>query len=158
MVARTTPARRAISAMLTSGSLASASRAASVIAEMLRSASARRRLGADASVSVFVLDIDSVDRHRLWVELQLREEVLRAWENRHRHHAGETSDESGDQERVPDPRRRLRAEDRSACSSCDRGEDRDPEGAADLVTGRIQAGDHSALFVACAGEDRRSEE
>src|SRR6266566_3169451 len=132
MVARTTPARRAISAMLTSGSLASASRAASVIAEMLRSASARRRFGADALVFVFVLVIDSVDRHRLWVELQLREEVLRAWENRHRHHAGEASDESGDQECVPDPRSGLRAEDRSACSSCDRGEDRDPEGAADL--------------------------
>src|SRR5215207_10675451 len=43
MVARTTPARRAISAMLASGSLASASTAASRIRAMLRSASARRR-------------------------------------------------------------------------------------------------------------------
>src|ERR687898_3529720 len=43
MVARTTPARRAISAMLASGSLASASTAASRIRATLRSASARRR-------------------------------------------------------------------------------------------------------------------
>src|SRR6266536_2086096 len=41
MVARTTPARRAISAMLASGSLASASRAASRIRATLRSASAQ---------------------------------------------------------------------------------------------------------------------
>ena len=81
MVARTTPARRAISAMLTSGSLASASSAALVIAVMLRSASARRRFGADASVFVFVLVISSVDGHRLRVERQLREEVLCAREN-----------------------------------------------------------------------------
>src|SRR5256714_5222038 len=102
MVARTTPARRAISAMLTSGSLASASRAALVIAEILRSASARRRFGADASVFVFVLVIGSVDGHRLRVERQLREEVLRAREDRQCNHAGEASDESGDQEGVPD--------------------------------------------------------
>src|SRR3954451_11428356 len=102
MVARTTPARRAISAMLTSGSLASASSAALVIAEMLRSASARRRFGADASVFVFVLVIGSVDGHCLRVERQLREEVLRAREDGQCHHAGEASDESGDQERMPD--------------------------------------------------------
>ena len=58
-VARTTPARRAISAMLASGSIASASRAASMMAEMLRSASARRfRADALAGVFVFVLLID----------------------------------------------------------------------------------------------------
>src|SRR3954451_8623675 len=102
MVARTTPARRAISAMLTSGSPAKASRAALVIAAMLRSASARRRFGADASVVVLVLVIGSVDGHRLRVERQLREEVLRARENGQCQHAGEASDEGGDQEGVPD--------------------------------------------------------
>ena len=71
-----------------------------MIAAMLRSASARRRFGADASVFVFVLVIGSVDGHRLRVEPQLREEVLRARENRQCHHAGEASDEGGDQERV----------------------------------------------------------
>src|ERR1051326_655410 len=114
MVARTTPARRAISAMLTSGSSASASRAALVIAAMLRSASARRRFGADASVFGFVLVIGSVDGRRLRVEPQLCEEVLCARENRESRHAGEASDEGGDQERVPDAGCRLRAEDRAA--------------------------------------------
>src|SRR3954471_12473465 len=139
MVARTTPARRAISAMLTSGSLAKASSAALVIEAMLRSASARRRFGADASVSVFVLVIRSVDGHCLRVERQLCEEVLCARENGHGHHAGEASDESGDQERVPDSGCCLRPEDRSACPGGDRREDGDAEGAADLVTGRVEA-------------------
>src|SRR4051794_16253166 len=121
--------------MLTSGSFASASRAALVIETMLRSASARRRFGADASVVVFVLVIGSVDRHRLRVEPKLCEEVLRARENRQSNHAGEASDEGGDQERVPDTGGCLRAQRRSACSGGDRREDRDPERAADLVTG-----------------------
>src|SRR4051794_35228554 len=100
--------------MLTSGSPASASRAAFVIAEMLRSASARRRFGADASVVVLVLAIGSVDGHRLRVQRQLREEVLRAREEYQCRHAGEASEECGDQERVSDSGRRLRAEDRAA--------------------------------------------
>src|SRR3954469_10816716 len=50
MVARTTPARRAISAMLAAGSPASASTAAPRIRAMLRSASARRRGGPGAVV------------------------------------------------------------------------------------------------------------
>src|SRR5579862_3977220 len=123
--------------MLTSGSLASASRAALVIEAMLRSASARRRFGADASVFVFVLVIGSVDGHRLWVERELREEMLRAWENRECHDAGEASDEGGDQEGVPDSGCGLRADNRSACPGSDCREDGDPEGAADLVAGRV---------------------
>ena len=54
-VARTTPARRAISAMLASGSLASPSRAALMMEVVLRSASARRCFRADALACVFVL-------------------------------------------------------------------------------------------------------
>src|SRR3954471_21987856 len=114
MVARTTPARRAISAMLTSGSLASASRAASVMEAMLRSASARRGFEADALICVFAFVIDSVDRHRLRVEPQLCEEVVGAGKNGECHHAREASDKGGDQECVPDPGCCVRAEHRSA--------------------------------------------
>src|SRR3954468_13250970 len=120
MVARTTPARRAISAMLTSGSLANASRAALVIEAMLRSASALRRFGADASVVVSVFVIGSVDRHCLRVERQLREEVLRAREDGQCQHTCEASDERGDQEGVPDSGCGLRAEDRAARPGGDR--------------------------------------
>src|SRR4051794_37923802 len=135
MVARTTPARRAISAMLTSGSLASASRAAWVMEAMLRSASARRRFGADAFACVFAFVIDSVDGHGLRVEPQLREEVVRARENGQCDHAREASDQGGDQERVPDSGCCLRADHRSARPGGDRREDRDAERAADLMAG-----------------------
>src|SRR6266576_5976205 len=139
--------------MLTSGSLANASRAPSMMEAMLRSASARRRFGADALVFVFVLLIDSVDRHRLRAELQLREEMLRAREKRQCHQAGERSDTCGDQERAPDSRRCLWAEDCPARAGGDRGEDRDAERAADLVAGRVESGDHSAFFMTRSGED-----
>src|SRR5690348_8538395 len=106
--------------MLTSGSSASASSAAFVMEAMLRSASARRRFGADAVVVVF--GIDSVDGHRLRVELQLREEVPRVWENRKCHQARERSDRGGDEEGVADTGGRLRADDRSARPGGDRRE------------------------------------
>src|SRR3954453_12600212 len=102
-----------MSAVRTSVSIANASSAASVIAEIFRSASARRRFGADASVCVFVLVIVSVDGHRLRVERQLREEVLRSREDDQCHHACEASDKGGDQKGVPDAGGCLRAEDRS---------------------------------------------
>ena len=35
----------------------------------------------------------------------------------------------------------------------DRGEDRDPERAADLVASRVEAGDHPRLLIAGTGED-----
>ena len=79
--------------------------------------------------------------------------MLRARENRQRHHAGEASDQSGDQECAADPGCCLRAEDCSATCG-DRREDRDAERAADLVPGRIEPRDHPVLFLASAGEDR----
>ena len=66
-------ARRAISAMLTSGSLANASSAASRIAWTLRPASERRRL----CVVAGVVSAISVDRHRCGLSLQLRQELPR---------------------------------------------------------------------------------
>src|SRR4051812_14593703 len=100
--------------MLASGSLASASSAAWVIAATFRSASARRRFGADASVFVFAFGIGSMNGHRLRVQPQLREEVLCARENRKGHQASERSDGRGDEERVSDPGCCLRPEDRPA--------------------------------------------
>src|SRR2546426_5653668 len=88
MVALTTPARAAISDMLLSGSLASASRAASRMAATLRSASARRRLGAGASAGVVVGFVISVARHRAGGQPPLRHEMAGPRQGRARQPAG----------------------------------------------------------------------
>ena len=150
MVALTTPARRAISDMLLSGSLASASRAASRMAATLRSASARRRLGADAGGRCRF-------RHRQWLGIGLGLSRIFGTKWRAR---GSTARAT----RLATPARRPAAT--KACAipdaACgpatappgrDRGEDRDPDGAADLVPGRVEARDHPGLLFAGAGED-----
>ena len=48
----------------------------------------------------------------------------------------------------------MRAAECSGGAGCDRGEDGDPDRAADLVPGRVEAGDHSRLVLAGAGQDR----
>src|ERR1700710_492404 len=92
MVARTTPAWRAISAMLASGSLASASRAASMIWATLRSASARRRGLVTGEGSLWVI---SVDRHRAGGQPQARQGALWRRQANPRNQAGDTRDGAG---------------------------------------------------------------
>src|SRR5918994_3890501 len=101
MVARTTPARRAISDMLLSGSLAKASRAASRIEATLRSASARR-LRADAFVAVVVFAISLVTRHRAGIQSELWHEVARSRQHGQSDQAADTSEQRGRDERMCD--------------------------------------------------------
>src|SRR5947208_11468385 len=152
MVALTTPARRAISDMLLSGSLASASRAASRMAATLRSASARRRLGAGASAGVVVGFVISVARHRAGVQPHLRHEVACPRQDGDSDQAGDSREEPGCDERVGDSGCGLWAGD-GAASGGDGREDRDPYGPADFVPGRVEARDHPGLPFAGAGED-----
>src|SRR5918995_5420423 len=99
MVARTTPARRAISAMLASGSVANASSAASRIEAMLRSASARLRLLVEVALGL-VLGMASVDRHCLWREPQLRQKMPGRREHDQCDQACHHSEATGPQEPV----------------------------------------------------------
>src|SRR4051812_41900477 len=137
MVARTTPARRAISDMLASWSSASASTAASRMRAMLRSASARRR-GRDSStgwweaVSVVLVDGDARSEPRL------RQEVRGRGKREQGDHAGGRGNDPGDQERVAEAVREARGRgSRSDGAGGDGDEDRDAQGAADLVAGRV---------------------
>src|SRR5215210_2518226 len=100
MVARTTPARRAISAMLASGSPASASTAASRMRAMLRSASARRRGGPGAVVSWVVIGwlVDGDARG----ERELGQERPGGREDDERSGAGGAGDDRGGEEGVAD--------------------------------------------------------
>src|SRR4051812_43736908 len=100
MVARTTPARRAISAMLTSGSLASASTAASRMRATLRSASARLRGGPEAVGSWVVIGglVDGDARG----ERELGQECPGGWEDDERGGARGGGDDGGGHERVGD--------------------------------------------------------
>ncbi len=47
----------------------------------------------------------------------------------------------------------VRAAECSGGAGCDRREDGDPDRAADLVAGRVEAGDHSGFVLAGAGQD-----
>src|SRR5882762_6885308 len=99
MVARTTPARRAISDMLASGSLANVSVAASRIRATLRSASERRRGEATGGV-LWVGDIySSVDRHTRR-EPQCWQEPLGGRQEYKRGEAGNGSQDASGQVRV----------------------------------------------------------
>src|SRR6187401_353419 len=126
--------------MLASGSPANASSAAARIAATLRSASRRLRRGAGAGV---VLRVTSVNGHRAWVEAELRHEVAGGGEDGERDQAGETSEHPGCHERVGDPGGSLGPAERSGGACGDRREDGDADRAADLVTRRVEAGDHS---------------
>src|SRR4051794_41787904 len=98
MVARTTPARRAISAMLASWSSPSASTAASRMRAMLRSASARRRGRAPSVVSwegCIAVSVDADARG----DAELREEALRGRKDEQGEGAGHRRDDGGHQER-----------------------------------------------------------
>src|SRR5581483_1976789 len=96
----------------------------------------------------------SVSGDRRWVEAQPWQERLRGGQEGDCGDAGCDRDVAGDQKGVCDPGGCCRAgEDAAACSGCDAGVDRDPEGAADLVAGGAGAGDHAGLVVAGAGED-----
>src|SRR5215211_3279941 len=130
MVALTTPARRAISAMLASGSLASASTAASRIRATLRSASARRRGGLDAErwrVGGIVRSVGADGP----CEAELREEAPGGGEDRKREHARDARDRRGDEEGVADAARQRGGRAGAGCgrnsAGGDRGEDGDAE-------------------------------
>src|SRR5215213_4707109 len=99
MVARTTPARRAISDMLASWSSPSASTAASRMRAMLRSASARRRGGVAPAVRGEGAMVVLVDRDTRG-EAQLREEARRGRKHEESDDAGSGGDDAGDHERV----------------------------------------------------------
>src|SRR5215211_5496582 len=106
MVARTTPARRAISAMLASGSLASASTAASRMRAMLRSASARRRGAVAPAVSWearIVVLVHSDSRS----EAHPRQEARGRGQHDQGDDTGDGGDAAGDQERVTEPARQV---------------------------------------------------
>src|SRR3954453_7603694 len=99
MVARTTPARRAISAMLASWSSPRASTAASRMLAMLRSASARRRGRAPSAVwceAGIVALMDSDARG----DAQLRQEARRRGQHEQGDDSGDGGDDAGDQEGV----------------------------------------------------------
>ena len=64
------------------------------------------------------------------------------------------SQDPGCHEGVGDPGGSLRTAECPGGSGCDRREDGDPDRPADLVAGRVEAGDHPRLVLAGAGEDR----
>ena len=99
MVARTTPARRAIADMLASGSLASASTAASRMRATLRSASARRRGGVVLGVIGHAWLVDCDPRR----DGELREEAARRRKHDERGGARDRRDDGGREEGVADP-------------------------------------------------------
>src|SRR3954465_3010571 len=140
MVARTTPARRAISAMLASGSLASASTAASRMRAMLRSASARRPGGSGAVALGVVIGwlVDGDTRG----ERELGQECPGRGEDDERGGARGAGDDGGDQEGVADAVGETGRGGRSDSTGGDRGQDRDSERTADLVAGGVQARKH----------------
>src|SRR4051794_2996697 len=128
MVARTTPARRAISAMLASGSPPSASTAASRMRAILRSASARLRGGPEA-VGLWAGICGLVDGDARG-ERERGQECPGGREDDERGGARSAGDDGGGQERVADSGGHSGRGGRSGGAGRDGGQDRDAERAA----------------------------
>src|SRR4029450_3858396 len=107
MVARTTPARRAISDMLASWSSPRAPTAASRIRASLRSASARRRGRAPSAAWCGAGIVDLVDGDA-GSEAELRQEARSRGQDEQGEDAGGRGDDAGDHERVAQPVREAR--------------------------------------------------